>query len=188
MSIKTLIVLASLLAITACAPESQTETSVETETAKTETAKPAPKITMGNGEKNAIQISGLKRIAGVTPFAVQRNDNGLAQSFRGDSTALVFPEIVIEKAGFLVLHPIVDGKPNGDMVSAFTYLEAGQHKDVTIRIDHPADTGEKFMVMLHTDVNQDQVLDFVFVEDGVNVEDMAVFEGNKIIAQIFAIP
>lgn len=59
---------------------------------------------------------------------------------------------------------------------------------MTIRIDHPADPGSKFLVMLHRDVDEDRVLDFVFVEDGINVEDTAVFEGTNMIAHIFAVP
>jgi len=31
-------------------------------------------------------------------------------------------------------------------------------------------------------------LDFVFVADGINVEDAAVFEGTRMVAHIFAIP
>ena len=42
--------------------------------------------------------------------------------------------------------------------------------------------------MLHNDVDNDRVFDFVFVEDGINVEDRAVFEGMRMIAHIFEVP
>ena len=42
--------------------------------------------------------------------------------------------------------------------------------------------------MLHSDVDKDRVFDFVFVEDGINVEDSAVFEGTHMIAHIFSVP
>lgn len=152
-------------------------------------ADPAPpQITMGNGEANMIMVDGLSRAAGVTHFSEVRVDGAALSTFRADSTALTFPKVVIEKPGFLVLHPVMDGRPNGDMVSGFAYLQAGENDDVTIRIDHPADIGSKFLVMLHSDVDQDRVLDFVFVEDGINVEDTAVFEGTRMIAHIIAVP
>ena len=151
-------------------------------------AQDAPQITMGNGEKNSITVEGLSRIDGVTHFSEIRVDGDTVSSLRADSTAITFPEVVIEKAGFLVLHPVVDGRPNGDMVSGFAYLNPGQNTDVTIKIDHPADVGTKFLVMLHSDVDQDRVLDFVFVADGINVEDTAVFEGTHMIAHIIAVP
>ena len=47
--------------------------------------------------------------------------------------------------------------------------------------------GEMFIVMLHRDVNENQVFDFVFVDER-NVLDKAVFEGSKMIAHHFAAP
>ncbi|WP_432200084.1 DUF7282 domain-containing protein [Erythrobacter sp. W53] len=176
---------------TACASETTAVNSASATQSPEASPEPAPsasRITLGNGEQNSIQIEGLKRVSGVTPFSFIRADDKEMSSFRGDSTALTFSEVVIAKPGFIVLHPVIDGRPNGDMVSGFTYLEAGKNEDVTVRIDHPADTGEKFLVMLHTDVDQDRVLDFVFVEDGINVEDTAVFEGTTMVAHIFAVP
>ena len=153
-----------------------------------DTPPPPPQITMGNGALNAIQIECLSRAEGVTQFSEVRVDGGAVSTFRGDSVALTFPEVVIEAPGFLVLHPVMDGRPNGDVVSGFAYLNAGTNENVTIRLDTPADAGRKFLVMLHSDVDNDRVLDFVFVEDGINVEDTAVFEGTHMIAHIFAVP
>ncbi|MEM1389948.1 MAG: hypothetical protein AAGG45_02615 [Pseudomonadota bacterium] len=150
--------------------------------------KAAPMITMGNGEFNSIRMDGLTRADGVTHFSETRIHDGVAFSFRGDSVKLTFPEVVIENAGFIVLHPVMDGRPNGDVVSGFTYLKSGVHKDVTVHLNTPADAGRKFLAMLHTDIDNDRVLDFVFVEDGINVEDTAVLEGTKMIAHIFSIP
>ncbi|MEO1407905.1 MAG: hypothetical protein AAFV54_15680 [Pseudomonadota bacterium] len=147
-----------------------------------------PQITMGNGEVNAIQIEGLTRKAETATFSgVQVSGSDIA-SFRANTTAITFPEVTIENAGWLVLHPVIDGRPNGDMVSGFTYLDDGRNEEVTIQIDHPADPGDKFLVMLHSDADQDGVFDFVFVEDGINVEDTAVFEGTHMIAHIFEVP
>ena len=147
-----------------------------------------PQITMGNGTDNAIQVDGLVRAQDVTHFSQVRVDGDAMSAFRADSTAITFPEVTIERNGWVVLHPVIDGRPNGDMVSGFSYLESGTHAVVTIKIDHPADPGDKFLVMLHGDVDEDKVFDFVFVEDGINVEDTAIFEGTHMIAHVFAVP
>jgi len=145
-------------------------------------------ITMGNGKSNAIQMDGLTRSEGVTTFSETRVHGDTIVNFRGDSVALTFPEVTIKDPGFIVLHPVMDGRPNGDVVSGFTYLNAGVNTDVSIQLNTPADAGRKFLVMLHSDVDNDRVLDFVFVEDGINVEDTAVFEGTRMIAHIFSVP
>lgn len=151
-------------------------------------AAPTQITSMGNGEANMIELEGLTRTEGVTQFSEVRVDGETVYMFRGDSTAITFPKVVIAEPGFLVLHPVMDGRPNGDMVSGFTYLEPGETENVTIQIDHPADIGTKFLVMMHSDVDGDRVLDFTFVEDGINVADTAVSEGSKMIAHIFAVP
>jgi len=148
----------------------------------------APVLTMGNGEVNSIQAEGLTRQDGVSTFSDVRVGDSNVSTFRANSTAITFPEVMIEKTGWIVLHPVIDGRPNGDMVSGYAYLNAGQNENVTIQIDHPADAGDKFLVMLHGDVDQDRVFDFVFVEDGINVEDTAVFEGNRMIAHMISVP
>lgn len=148
----------------------------------------APKITMGNGEFNSIQIEGLKREATDMIFSDMRINGANVTTRRGNSTALIFDEVLIDKAGWIVLHPVIDGKPNGDMVSGFAYLNAGLNRNVPLRTDHPADKDDKFLVMLHSDVDEDHVFDFVFVEDGINVEDKAVFEGSHMIAHIISVP
>lgn len=152
-----------------------------------EASKP-PQITMGNGEFNAIQTKGLTREISNTVFSDIRVNGADVMTRRGHATTLTFPEVLIEKAGWIVLHPVIDGRPDGDMVSGFAYLNAGLNKEVKLNTDHPAKTGDKFLVMLHSDVDADRVFDFVFVEDGINVEDTAVFEGTQMIASIISIP
>jgi hypothetical protein len=147
-----------------------------------------PQITIGNGELNSIQTNGLKRLELETTFSQERSDGTDNTKFRANATALMFPEVTIQKAGWLVMHPVAAGKPDGNVVAGYTYLEAGTNKDVTIKLSNRARSGDMFIVMLHSDVNADQVFDFVFVEDGINVEDKAVFEGSRMIAHMIAVP
>ncbi|NVE94242.1 DUF7282 domain-containing protein [Altererythrobacter lutimaris] len=147
-----------------------------------------PQITMGNGERNAIQIEGMTRHDDAMAVTSKRMDGADSSVMRTNSTSLTFDEVVIEKAGWIVLHPIIDGRPNGDIVSGFARLEAGRNEEVSIRMHHPADAGSQYIVMLHSDANEDGVFDFVFVEDGINVEDTAVFEGTRMIAHMITLP
>ena len=133
-------------------------------------------------------MDGLQLVEAEQVFSQVRVDGDEVTSFRGTTTAITFPEVTIASNGWVVLHPVIDGRPDGDMVSGFTYVGAGTNEDVSIQVDHPADPGDRFLVMLHNDVDNDRVFDFVFVEDGINVEDRAVFEGMRMIAHVFEVP
>ncbi len=125
----------------------------------------AAKISLGNGENNSITVEGVSR----------------------DGSILTFPQVTIDGNGWLVMHPFEDGKPNGDKYVAATYVTDGANKDVSIEVYKGIESGENFIVMLHRDVNENKVLDFVFVDDK-NVMDTAVFEGTRMIAHVIAAP
>ena len=125
----------------------------------------SPQMTMGNGDHNWIDVAG-----------VTRNDS-----------VLNFPEVQINGNGWLVIHPFENGKPNGDKYVASTYLKDGKNTDVDIEVFKGLEKGEMFIVMLHRDVNENKVLDFVFVDDR-NVMDTAVFEGTKMIGHAIPAP
>jgi len=124
-----------------------------------------PQISMGNGAKNWITVEGVTR----------------------KESTLTFSEVQIDGNGWLVIHPFENGVPNGDKYVALTYLVDGKNLEVDINVLKGLDSGEKFIVMLHRDVNENKVLDFVFVDD-TNVLDRAVFEGNTMIGHIIAAP
>ncbi|MFK7731690.1 MAG: hypothetical protein AB8B48_08735 [Pseudomonadales bacterium] len=128
-------------------------------------AEEAPAITLGNGEKNWIIVDDVKR----------------------DESILTFSEVHIDGNGWLVIHPFEDGKPNGDKYVASTYLSDGKNSDVDIEVYKGLSSGEMFIVMLHRDVNENKVLDFVFIDDTA-VMDTAVFEGSKMIAHAIPAP
>lgn len=122
-------------------------------------------LTRGNGEKNWIVTEGVTR-------------NG---------ATFTFPAVRIEGNGWLVIHQIVDGKPIGEKYLGAAYIASGESKGVALTVDHKPAAGEPFLVMLHRDVNENKVFDFVFV-DPPHVLDRAVFEGNKMIALVFQAP
>ena len=123
------------------------------------------KMMLGNGDANWIVTEGLTR----------------------DGATFTFKEVHIDGNGWLVLHPFKDGAPVGDIYSGATYITSGDNRDVAITADPAPETGTMFLVMLHSDVNENQEFDFVFVDDR-NVLDKAVFEGMTMIAHVFPSP
>ena len=129
---------------------------------------PRPQITRGNGEKNWILVDGLER----------------------SGRTLTFREVHLDAGGWLVLHPFEDGKPKGDIYVGARYLAAGTHSNVSIDVataPEPA-PGTPFIAMLHSDVDDDQTFDFVFVDGGPHVEDKAVIEGTTMVAHVVKVP
>lgn len=125
----------------------------------------AQAMSMGNGDKNWISVDDFER----------------------DGTILTFAEVQIDGDGWLVIHPFEDGAPNGDKYVASTFLRDGKNTDVNIEVFKGLAPGEMFIVMLHSDSNANEVLDFVFVDDQ-NVMDLAVFEGSKMIGHAIPTP
>ena len=137
-------------------------TAISTATAE----EAAPQMSMGNGDANWIIIQGATR----------------------DGATFTFPEVQIDGNGWLVMHPFKDGKPNGKIYVGSNYIADGNNSNVEITVDHEPNTGDMYIVMLHRDVDEDQEFDFVFVEDGINVEDRAVFEGTTMIGHVYLAP
>ena len=122
-------------------------------------------VTIGNGDQNWIIVDGVTR----------------------DQGTLTFSEVQIDGNGWLVIHPFEDGAPNGDKYVAATYLEDGKNSNVDIKVHKGLSSGEMFIVMLHRDVNENKVLDFIFVDEQ-NVMDTAVFEGSTMIGHAIPAP
>lgn len=118
---------------------------------------PRDQITMGNGEKSFI----------------------ISEDFKQSGSTFIFKEVNIVGNGWLVMHPFKDGKPHATVYVGATYVKHGSNKDVSITVDDLPKSKENYILMLHWDVNQDQVFDF---GDGINVPDAPLFEGNKIVA------
>ena len=122
-------------------------------------------ISTENGEKNWIIVEGVTR----------------------DGATLTFSEVQIEANGWLVMHPFENGEPNGKVYVGASYVEAGNNRDVSITLDEEPNKGDMFIVMLHSDVNENKEFDFVFV-DSVSVLDKAVFEGLTMIGHAIPAP
>ena len=145
-----------------------------------------PAIAFGNGAKNWIVVEGIERTDAST-YTELRATSDRQHLRRGDGVTLTIPEVHIDGDGWLVMHPFIDGKPSGTYVAGYTFVESGTSKDVQITLNPAPTAGERYVVMLHKDADNDRVFDFVFVAENV-VEDEAVFEGRTMIAHIVAVP
>ncbi len=120
---------------------------------------------IGNGTKNWITVEDVTR----------------------DEGTLTFSEVQIDGNGWLVIHPFEEGEPNGDKYVASTFLNDGKNLNVDIKVHKGLTSGEMFIVMLHRDTNENEVFDFVFVDEQ-NVMDRAVFEGSTMIGHAISAP
>ncbi|MCK0127165.1 hypothetical protein [Erythrobacter sp. F6033] len=154
-------VLAGATIVAACQPQA-------------DTAEPAPEheavdlpdpaeVTLGNGDENSIAVAGITRTGST--FTV--------------------PEVVIERAGWLVMHPFRDGAPVRNEYVGATLLPAGANTDVVIDVGDVPAAGDMFIIMLHGDMNEDGIFDF---GDGETVPDAPIFEGNLMIAHPIPAP
>ncbi|MEL6529789.1 MAG: hypothetical protein AAGK01_03890 [Pseudomonadota bacterium] len=153
--------------------------------AQEENAAP-PAITLGNGEKNWIIVEGITR-SDASPYTELRATSERQAIRRGDGVTLTIPEVHIDGDGWLVMHPFIGGKPSGTYVAGYSFVESGTNSDVAITLNPAPASGDRYVVMLHKDADNDRVFDFVFVAENV-VEDEAVFEGSTMIAHVVAIP
>ncbi|MDJ0643090.1 MAG: hypothetical protein QNJ15_09745 [Erythrobacter sp.] len=145
-----------------------------------------PAIRLGNGEKNWIVVEGIER-APASTYTEVRATSEQQHLRRGDGVTLTIPEVHIDGDGWLVMHPFIGGKPSGTYVAGYAFVESGTNTDVQITLNPAPAEGDRYVVMLHKDADQDRVFDFVFVAENV-VEDEAVFEGRTMIAHIIEVP
>lgn len=72
-----------------------------------------------------------------------------------DGDTVTIPSVLIDKAGFVVLHAVVDGNPVVPASIGHAYVEAGETADVEITADYPLADGEDYIAMLHYDTDED---------------------------------
>ena len=66
-------------------------------------------------------------------------------------------------------------------------MKDGTNSNVSIKVHKGLQAGEMFFVMLYRDVNENQILDFVFVDE-LNVMDTAITEGSRLIGHAISAP
>lgn len=161
---KTISVLGLPLALIACGAQEVETSETPAHQMQSSPATPDPsQITLGNGKLNNVTLDGSSR----------------------SGSTFTFPNVNLDKPGFLVMHPFKDGTPVQTVYVGATPLSAGAHSDVNITVSSSPQTGDNFIVMLHYDMNEDGIFDF---NDGVTVPDAPIFEGKTLVALRYTAP
>ncbi|GGL54343.1 DUF7282 domain-containing protein [Halocalculus aciditolerans] len=125
-------------------------------------------------------------LAGVAaPVAAQSAGASatISNQTSGGSTVTV-DSVTLPDGGFVTIHDasVTDGDVLGSVVGSSTYLAAGTHQNVTVRLDEPLADSGTFVAMPHMDTDGDRVYEFVsangaadgpYTADGSAVVDTA---------------
>lgn len=82
-------------------------------------------------------------------------------------TLVVVDSVALERGGFVAIH---QGDPTGPVVGTSSYLEAGSHSDVRIRMDAGSTISSKstLVAVAHQDTDDDRVFGFVASDGAVD--------------------
>ncbi|WP_396613301.1 PGF-CTERM sorting domain-containing protein [Haloferax sp. S1W] len=103
---------------------------------------------------------------GGIPTAVTAQEETATVSFEDQTTAgttVTVDSVTLPEGGFVTIHDasLSDGHVLGSVVGSSTYLEAGTHENVTVRLDEPIGESGTFVAMPHKDTDGDRVYSFV---------------------------
>ncbi|WP_170836960.1 DUF7282 domain-containing protein [Haloferax larsenii] len=105
-------------------------------------------------------------VAGGVPVATAAQQETATVSFEDQTTAgttVTVDTVTLPEGGFVTIHAasLSDGEVLGSVVGSSTYLEAGTHENVTVRLDEPIAESGTFVAMPHKDTDGDRVYSFV---------------------------
>lgn len=130
----------------------------------------------------------MKRILTPALLTTGIGFSGLTLAAGGDSLetatqsanlngAVTVPMVNMSGNGFVVIHESnAAGKPIAPSSVGFTRVTAGEHHDVTVVLNRPAEPGEKLYAMLHHDTGKAGV--YEFGPGSTNVDTPVVVNGK----------
>jgi hypothetical protein len=77
-----------------------------------------------------------------------------------DGNKVTFPSVLIDKAGFIVIHEVLNDAPIVPASIGNAYLEAGTTENVEVTTDYPLKDGADYIAMLHYDTDGDAAYSF----------------------------
>lgn len=110
------------------------------------------------------------------------------EGMKVDGCFLIFSEVMFDEFGWFVFYLFEDGVLQGKIYVGVKYLVVGMYENVIIDVIIVLELmkGINFIVMLYSDVDGDEIFDFVFVDE-CNVVDQVVFEGLMMIGYVVSI-
>jgi PGF-CTERM protein len=108
-----------------------------------------------------VNVSGT----GNQPATVTLNN----QSANGQATNVTVASATLPAGGFVTIHDAtVTSDAIGSVRGTSSYLDAGNHSDVSVSLDDPVTESGKLFAMPHRDTNDNQQYDFVSSEGGAD--------------------
>ena len=95
---------------------------------------------------------------------------------------ITVPSVMATADGYLVVHPMQDGKVGAPIGHAM--VKAGENKNVKVTLDSPMTAGQTYTLMLHQDTGAMGKYEFGMVEK----TDMPVMMGDKPVMATFKAP
>ena len=107
-------------------------------------------------------------VAGVQPIQAQSQTQtraGASVTFSDqetNGTTVTVDSVNLSEGGYVVIHDstLLEGDAFGSILGASSYLEPGQHSNVTVSLDRPLDSDQTLIAMAHKDTNENLVLEF----------------------------
>ncbi len=77
-----------------------------------------------------------------------------------DGDAVVFPSVLIDQDGYVVIHAVEDGAPVLPGSIGHTAVAAGTTEDVSVTVEGGAMEGADYVAMIHYETNDNDTYDF----------------------------
>ncbi|QDX41870.1 PGF-CTERM sorting domain-containing protein [Salarchaeum sp. JOR-1] len=89
--------------------------------------------------------------------------------------------VTLPDGGFVTIHDasVTEGNVLGSVVGSSTYLEAGTHESVTVRLDEPLSEDGTYVAMPHMDTNDNRV--YEFVSANANADGPYTMSGSAVV-------
>ena len=106
-----------------------------------------------------IAITASAAIVIASP-ALAKHLNVAVEGAKIEGNAVVFPSVLIDKDGYVVIHEVKDGKPVIPGSIGHTALKAGTMENVSVAISGGAKADTDYMAMIHYETNGNGKYDF----------------------------
>jgi PGF-CTERM protein len=140
-------------------------------------------------------ITLLSLVAGAGVAGAQQSNSAavtLSAQASGGHTVTV-DSVTLPDGGFVTLHDasLNDGAVLASVVGSSSYLEAGTHENVTVRLDEPLSEDTTLVAMPHRDSNDNRIYEFVsangaadgpYTADGSPVVDSAAVTASATVS------
>lgn len=102
----------------------------------------------------------------TTAEATTRGPRAASITFEEQSsngTGVTVRSVTVPRAGFVVVHDtgIVRGNVTGSMLGVSGFLEAGTHRNVTVRLDEQLNESQRLVAIAYRDSNDNREFDFL---------------------------